>query len=604
MGVPDSGIDTRTLLPSAPRASGSDRFYLVIVREGSSSLFHFPHQGVVTVGRAPECDLAIDDASMSRRHARFVVSESGLHLQDLESRNGTRVNGEAIEGARSLLAGDVVTLGLVTLVLSQERGSRSTRGMLEASELRLRVEAEVQRALKFQRPLAVVTVAFLKPPDPSRAETALLACLRRVDLACWFDAQHAVLVFPERGVAHARKTATEVQEALEAYRLETRLGIACSPEDGCDTETLISASHTAAEQAGPGAICEASVRSETLRVGELQVLVADVAMHRLYELIRRLAASDLPVLVTGETGTGKELAAHAVHAWSPRAAHPFVVVNCAALQDTLVESELFGHERGAFSGAVVSKAGLLESARGGTVFLDEVGELSASAQAKLLRALESGKITRVGDVKERPIDIRLVAATHRNLEADAASGRFRSDLLFRLRAATVVLPPLRDRPREIPLLAQAFLDAAREQGRRGPRSFSLAALQALVTRPWPGNVRELKNLMRYVAATVEGEVVQAWHVVQAPGAPATPAPVAPTVEAEPEPTPAVPVPDSPEVTFTPVAEELRELERRRMVEALEVSGGQQNKASRLLGMPLRTFTLKVKRYGLNRGGGG
>lgn len=597
MELPAPGNDTRTLLPGGLRVSGSDRFYLVVVREGSSSLFHFPFQGVVTVGRAPECDLPIDDGSMSRRHARFVISESGLQVQDLDSRNGTRVNGEVIDGARSLLPGDVVTLGLVTLVLSQERGARRTQGFLEASELRQRVQAEAERALKFQRPLAVVTVGFTHPPEFPRAEEALLASLRRTDLAGWFDAQHAVLVFPEQGAAQATRIASEVQEALDAYRLQTRIGIASSPMDGCDFDTLISASRAAMEQARPGTICEAMVSSELLRVGDFSVLVADAAMHRLYALIRRLAASDLPVLVTGETGTGKELAAHAVHAWSPRSSLPFVVVNCAALQDTLVESELFGHERGAFSGAVASKVGLLESARGGTVFLDEVGELSAPAQAKLLRALESGKINRVGDVKERSIDIRLVAATHRDLEADAAAGRFRSDLLFRLRAATVVLPPLRDRPREIPLLARTFLDAARAATGRGPTRFSLGALQTLVTRAWPGNVRELKNVMRYVAATVEGEAVQAWHVAPGPAAP-SPSEIPAAAEL---PAVAAPVPQEP--VFTPLHLELRTLERQRMVEALEAAGGQQNKAAKLLGMPLRTFTLKVKKYGLNRGAG-
>src|SRR5262249_15354084 len=176
------------------------------------------------------------------------------------------------------------------------------------------------------------------------------------------------------------------------------------------------------------------------------------------ELIRRLAGSTMPVLVTGETGAGKELAASAIHHLSPRNKQRFVPLNCAAMQDTLVESELFGYERGAFSGAAGQKPGLLEVADGGTVFLDEVGELSPATPAKLLRALEEKRIMRLGGTRSIDVDVRIVAATHRNLEEEVKAGRFRQDLFFRLSAATVVLPPLRDRPRELGILARAFLD--------------------------------------------------------------------------------------------------------------------------------------------------
>jgi DNA-binding NtrC family response regulator len=259
-----------------------------------------------------------------------------------------------------------------------------------------------------------------------------------------------------------------------------------------------------------------------------------------------------------------------------------------------VESELFGYERGAFSGALASKPGLLETARGGTVLLDEIGDLAASGQAKLLRALETGRITRLGDVRERPIDIRIVAATNRDLEADVAQGRFRQDLLFRLGAAKVVLPPLRDRPREIPLLAQAFLDEAASHYGRKPMSFSIGALHELLARPWKGNVRELRNLARLLVATVPDDVVQTWHLREsaAPEAARAEAPAAPAAPEEST------KEETPPAAFKPVGEELRDLERRRMEEALEVSGGQQKKAAQLLGMPLRTFTLKMKKYGL------
>jgi two-component system, NtrC family, response regulator AtoC len=253
-----------------------------------------------------------------------------------------------------------------------------------------------------------------------------------------------------------------------------------------------------------------------LEAGGHRIQIADPAMQRLYELARRLARSTLPVLVLGETGAGKELAAAVVHAGSPRAAGPFVSVNCAAIPESLAESELFGHARGAFSGAVVAKGGRLEAAHGGTLFLDEIGELSPSIQAKLLRALESGEVHRVGEVTPRRVDLRLVAATHRDLEADVEAGRFRRDLFFRLGAARLVLPPLRDRPRDLACLAARFLED--ECGERR-MSWSVAAAQALFQHGWPGNVRELRHAVQYAVSAAPDDAVEieTWHLPPAIG---------------------------------------------------------------------------------------
>jgi len=198
----------------------------------------------------------------------------------------------------------------------------------------------------------------------------------------------------------------------------------------------------------------------TIEVGDRSVVIADPAMARMYQLLERLAVSELPVLVCGETGTGKEVAAGALHQFSHRSERPLVSLNCAAIQENLVESELFGYERGAFSGAIAAKPGLLEVASGGTVFLDEIGDLPAAVQAKLLRVIETKRVLRLGDVRERTIDIRVIAATNRDLVKDVVAGRFRRDLYFRLSGATLWLPPLRDRPRELPILAEMFLHDA------------------------------------------------------------------------------------------------------------------------------------------------
>jgi DNA-binding NtrC family response regulator len=322
-------------------------------------------------------------------------------------------------------------------------------------------------------------------------------------------------------------------------------------------------------------------------IGERTIVVADPAMIRLFDLVRRLAASDLAVLVLGETGAGKENAAAALHFWSARESRPLVTLNCAAMPEALVESELFGHEKGAFSDARAAKPGLLERADGGTVFLDEVGELPLGVQAKLLRALEAKRITRLGDVRERAVDFRVVAATNRDLEAEVAAGRFRRDLSFRLGAAVVELPALRDRPREVSILARVFLAEACARAGRPPLELSEAALVRLGAYAFPGNVRELKNAMDYAAATADGAVVEPWSLPD-------------RIAGRPDPPSAgASAPPSGPRRFRPVAEELRELERTRMVEALEETGGVQTHAAELIGMPIRTFAFKLKQYGIS-----
>jgi two-component system response regulator AtoC len=315
-----------------------------------------------------------------------------------------------------------------------------------------------------------------------------------------------------------------------------------------------------------------------LELGERTVLVADPVMLHVYTQLRRLAQSHLAVLIVGETGTGKDLAASALHAWSKRHGGQFVSINCAALPEALAESELFGHERGAFSGAVRDKLGLFESANGGTVFLDEIGDLPPAIQAKLLRVLESQRVTRLGAVRERPIDVRVVTATHRDLAVDVKAGRFRQDLYYRLSAAMVQVPPLRARSREISILAHRFLAEACERLDRPRMTLTTGAAERLGTHDWPGNVRELKNLMEVLAALVDGPIM-AEHITAALAKSAGGAPASAPGE--------------------PPPQDLRaakdELERRSIEAALDSSAGNKTQAAKLLNMPLRTFMWKLKR---------
>jgi DNA-binding NtrC family response regulator len=288
------------------------------------------------------------------------------------------------------------------------------------------------------------------------------------------------------------------------------------------------------------------------------------------------------VVLYGETGTGKELAAAALHEWSERRAGPFVALNCAALPETLVESELFGYERGAFTGAAAAKRGLLESGAGGTVLLDEIGELSPAVQAKLLRVLESKTIQRLGEVRARPVDIRVVAATNRRLDDEVTAGRFRADLFFRLGAASISLPPLRERPDDFPMLAHALLAAACVREERAKLAVSPEAMRLLAAHSWPGNVRELKNLADYFAATILEPVIVPRHLPRQIREARAPTLVA----AEQAP------------SLRRVDEELRELERSRLEAALDATAGNQTQAAKLIGMPLRTFVYKLKKHEL------
>jgi DNA-binding NtrC family response regulator len=339
--------------------------------------------------------------------------------------------------------------------------------------------------------------------------------------------------------------------------------------------------------------------SGPIQVGGQPIIASDPTMRQLFELIERLARADLAVLITGETGTGKEVAAEALHHWSGRRDKRFVTLNCAAFQENLLESELFGHERGAFSGAAATKPGLLEAASGGTVLLDEIGELSATAQAKLLRVLETKRLTRLGSVQEREADIRIVAATNRALHEEVKIGHFRQDLYFRLSAAIVEIPPLRDRKREIPLLAQFFLDKACDSGARTRMTIDPDALERLQESTWPGNVRQLKNTMEYVAATVPGDVVERRHLRSGPGEgfderlyedETTEYHTSSSNGAR---TLSERKPDLRQ-RFPVLQDEIAELTARRILQALDATGGNQTQAAKLIGMPLRTFISKLK----------
>ncbi|WP_437509148.1 sigma 54-interacting transcriptional regulator [Sorangium sp. So ce1099] len=358
--------------------------------------------------------------------------------------------------------------------------------------------------------------------------------------------------------------------------------------------------------------------------GQGEPIVLDPAMQRLYALAERVAGAPITVLLLGETGAGKEVLAEHIHRRSPRAQGPFLRLNCAALSESLLESELFGHEKGAFTSAGQAKPGLLETAEKGTVLLDEVGELTPCIQVKLLRVLEDRKVMRVGGLSPRPIDVRFLSATNRDLAAEVKRGTFREDLFFRLNGIALTIPPLRARVSEIAPLARAL--AARTAGALGRRApaFAPETIAALEAHRWPGNIRELRNVIERAVVLSGGDTLLPEHLlIEAAAATAleppqetSAAPPAAIPAAPPAAIPAAPpaaVPAAPPQAADEDAvgarssqnagdlrSELDAIERRRIVDALEQCAGNQTQAAALLGMPRRTFVARLDAYGIPR----
>ena len=278
----------------------------------------------------------------------------------------------------------------------------------------------------------------------------------------------------------------------------------------------------------------ASLRRELEGVHSFHNLVGKSdRMRDVYRLLEQAASLDITVLLGGETGTGKELAARAVHYHSSRKERRFVPVNCGALPSNLVESELFGHARGAFTGAVSAKAGLFEEAEGGTLFLDEIGELPLATQVKLNRVLQEKEVRRVGDNAPVKVDVRVIAATHRNLRAEVQAGRFREDLFYRVNVFPILLPPLRERPEDVPLLAAHLLEKHARAMRRDISGFDPDALRLLTSYAWPGNVRELENAVERAAAITSGPMILPRDLPAELSAPASPLPPGPVLASMP-----------------------------------------------------------------------
>jgi DNA-binding NtrC family response regulator len=324
------------------------------------------------------------------------------------------------------------------------------------------------------------------------------------------------------------------------------------------------------------------------RLGErFKIVGQSKPMQDLFRQMELVAPARANVLMISESGTGKELVANALHENSPRLDKRFLPINCAAIPSEILESELFGHERGAFTGATARKRGKFELADGGTVFLDEIGELPHEMQAKLLRVLEQQEFMRVGGTDTIRVDIRVIAATNSDLEAAVEEGKFRNDLYYRLKVVTVRIPPLRERREDIPLLLKHFLEVYGEENQRKNLHFSAEAMRTLVQAPWEGNVRELRNLVESVAVLAPQDEVRVEDLPE-------------EYQGEPPPAEALAMPTAPgsRVPLETEGLTMEEIERRAILNALEGTGGNRTRAASILGIGLRTLQRKLKEYRL------
>jgi two-component system, NtrC family, response regulator AtoC len=555
--------------------------YLLVVGPGFTSTQVLPPGGALLVGRDEAADVRIVDPMASRRHARLHVG-GVIEVEDLDSANGTRVRDQKlVPGQRVAIAvGEAVTIGSTMLVLQRREPATRPRRLWPHGYFETRLIEECARAEAVRGTFALARLsvapgaAEATPMSRERLAEIVAAELRPGDVIGEYGPDEYEVLLPDSDREASEAVAARIARALAREAVSARAGLAFFPADGTSPGALFS--HACALVRG------ASERGAV----PAGVVIADVTMRELYALAERVAPSPINVLIVGETGSGKELLAETLHRRSPRAAEPFLCINCAALTESLLESELFGHEKGAFTGAAGPKPGLLEVAGQGTVFLDEIGEMSASLQAKLLRAIETREVRRVGGTETRRIEARFVAATNRDLAEEVEQKAFRQDLYFRLAAMTLSIPPLRDRPDEIEPLARLFLETAARQIGRPPPALSPEVVALLRGYAWPGNIRELRNVMERTLIFCVGSVVGREHLPlekmrapdRRPGAGGGAAPANPQ----------------------DYRDRQVELEKNAILEALARCGGNQTRAAELLNMPRRTFCNRLVEFGIRR----
>jgi two-component system, NtrC family, response regulator AtoC len=550
--------------------AGSAHAFLVIHVEGEergSRVVDLPDGVDVTVGRSRGATVYVESEKVSRMHARIRRTGDSIEVEDLESRNGTRINGDKIEAPTRITAGDEISIGPILAVVGVTSGVRRASPIADDVRGEARLVAEVDRAMRYHRPL---TLGLIRIGNDAVVD-AMARSLRPMDLMAEDAGDDYLVILPELTPPEGAAAMERLLDFARGAGVTTRSATAHCPEDGTTVEALIGCVRSTLRTG------RSPRQSAPPLVAGTPIVLLDPAMRRVFALVDRIAETAMTVLILGETGVGKEGVADAIHTKSSRRDKPLIKLNCAALPENLLESELFGYEKGAFTGADKRKVGFFEAADAGTLFLDEIGEMPLPLQAKLLRVLERKMFMRVGGTTEIETSARVVAATHRDLDAEVRAGRFRQDLLYRIGGFTIAVPPLRDRASEILPIAEHFATlTASEQGRSTP-TIAEDAREALTTYSWPGNVRELKNAIeralvlcgeQLTAADLPEKLRDAGHRMR---------PVAQSAD---------------------MRGHLAEVERAAIVAALEAEEQNQTRAARRLGLSRRALIYKMEKYGL------
>ena len=587
-------MSTETTITDDEEIAGPGPSFQVVAMSPDTFVTHpLPESGVIAIGRSSKCEVRLDDPMISREHARlhvtFGASGPVLGIEDTGSANGTRVRDSVLkEGDRvAIQVNEALMVGSTVLMVLPNRGGAGPRRLWSHAFFEGRLEAECARpahAGAGDAAFAVARVRFAGAAPWHKIVPIVARDLAGPHVFAVYGPRDYEILFIGVTESQAETQVRELARACEAAGMSPSFGVAWYPRDGRTADALIAT---------------ANARLKT-RAGQAAdkpgVAPPDLApMQRVRQMATRVAASPINVLILGECGVGKDVLANLIHQLSPRSTKPFVAFNCAALSETVLESELFGHERGAFTGATGAKVGLLESANGGTVFLDEIGDMPTRMQAKLLRAIENREVRPVGAVKSRTIDVRFISATNRDINAAVVGGGFRQDLLDRLNTMTLTVPPLRERTDEIPALVATFVTvASREMGRAEPFAVRSDVMAHLLRYRWPGNIRELKNVIERAAALCDGPEILPEHLPLEKIAPAgtTKSPgltremPAATLEAK--------------QNLPTLTDPVQFAERQKIIDALAACRGNQTRAADMIKMPRRTFVSKLDYYGLPR----
>jgi len=554
--------------------------HLIVMGANIFSMHPLPETGAVSIGRDEEDDVRIDEPNASRHHARLHVG-AVLEIEDLGSTNGTRLRGNLLPpGQRApVLPGEAISIGWATLMIQRRRPTVRVRRLPTHAYFEGRLEEECEKASSSGRVFAVLRLHVAPGTSPETIGEMVSPYVRPGDVLASYGPDEYEMILFEHDAKRVNDFGGHIVALLGARNVAARTGVAFFPADARSADGLIA---RACERVQGRNVSSTPSSSDDIRLGP--------EMRRVHLLAKRAAASNINVLIVGETGVGKEVLAEIIHGLSPRAQKPFVRINCATLTPTLFEAELFGHERAAFTDAREAKPGLLETAEGGTVLLDEIGELPLPLQAKLLRVIETHEVMRVGAVKPRTIDVRFLAATNRVLEDEVARGAFRQDLYYRLNGISLLIPPLRTRIDEIEPLARSFVEAAARLSERPAPLLSSAAIKLLVGYAWPGNIRELRNTIERALLLSGGDSItpEDLPLEKMRGTPVS-------MERVPE-----TAPRSVQTFAVASLDEESRLDYERIVESLSVCSGNQTRAAKLLGMSRRTFCARLKAYGIPR----